>query len=317
MKKEILAGISTGNLRRRKRIQIGQVQLFTMALPIIIALIIFCYLPMFGIIIAFKDFKFDRGIFGSEWVGFKNFYFFFQSSDFVRVVRNTLLYNTAFIIFSTAVSVSLAIMLSHIGRKRFVKFYQSAMFLPNFLSWVVVSFMAMTFFNYQNGILNIIIQRFGGEPVSWYNTPEYWPVILIFFNVWKGAGYNSLIYYSSILGIDTSIYESAELDGCKTMGKIFYITIPLLRPTMITLILLAIGNIFRADFGLFYQIPLNSGSLMNTTDVVDTYIYRTFRVTGNAGISSAVGLCQSVIGLILVSVSNFAANKLEEDSGIF
>lgn len=317
MKDVLSTKISTGNLRRKKRIQIGQVQLFTMALPIIIALIIFCYLPMFGIVIAFKDFKFDKGILGSDWVGLKNFYFFFQSSDFVRVVRNTLLYNTAFIIFSTTVSVSLAVMLSHIGRKRLVKFYQSAMFLPNFLSWVVVSFMAMTFFNYQNGIFNIMIQKLGGEAVSWYNTPKYWPFILVFFNVWKGAGYNSLIYYSTILSIDTSIYESAELDGCKTMGKIFYITIPLMRPTMITLILLAIGSIFRADFGLFYQMPLNSGSLMNVTDVVDTYIYRTFRVTGNAGISSAVGLCQSVIGLALVSVSNFVANKVEEDSGIF
>ena len=303
--------------KKRKRIRKDEVQFFTMALPIIIALIIFCYIPMFGTVIAFKDFKFSKGILGSDWIGLKNFEFFFRSSDFTRVVRNTLLYNTAFIVIGTVVSVALAILLSSITRKRAVKFYQGAMLLPHFLSWVVVSFMAMTFLNYQNGIFNIFLQKHGMEAISWYNTPKYWPFILIFFNVWKTAGYNSLIYYSTILGIDTSIYESADIDGCTTLKKIFYITIPLLRPTMITLILLSIGGIFRADFGLFYQLPLNSGSLINVTDVVDTYIYRTFRVTGNAGISSAVGLCQSVMGLILVLVSNKVANKIEEGSGIF
>ena len=308
--------VTSKNLKHR-RIQIEQVQLFTMALPIIIALIIFCYLPMFGIVIAFKDFKINKGILGSSWVGLKNFAFFFQSTDCWRVVRNTLLYNTAFIILNTFFSVSFAIALSNMRKKGLLKFYQSAMFLPYFLSWVIVSFMALAFLNYNNGIFNSVIEKMGGDPVSWYNTPKYWPFILIFFNVWKGAGYNSLIYYSSIIGIDSSIYESAEIDGCTALKKIYYITLPLLRPVMITLILLSIGNIFRADFGLFYQLPLNSGTLINVTDVVDTYIYRTFRVTGNAGISSAVGLCQSVIGLILVSLSNTVANKIEEGSGIF
>lgn len=300
-----------------KRMSVDQLQLFTMTVPIIIALIIFCYIPMFGVVIAFKDFKISRGIFGSEWVGLKNFMFFFQSTDCWRVVRNTLLYNTAFIILNTFFSVFFAVALSHMSNKKVMKAYQSAMFIPYFLSWVIVSFMALSFLNYNNGILNVIIKKLGGEPISWYNTPKYWPVILIFFNVWKGAGYNSLIYYSSILGIDSSLYESAEIDGCTTVKKIRYITLPLLKPVMITLILLSIGSIFRADFGLFYQLPLNSGSLINVTDVVDTYIYRTFRVTGNAGISSAVGLCQSVIGLVLVSLSNRIANRVEEGSGIF
>lgn len=303
-------------VQKRKKISIDQIQLFVMSIPIIVALIIFCYIPMFGVVIAFKDFKINQGILGSAWVGFKNFAFFFQSSDCWRVVRNTLLYNTAFIILNTFFSVSFAIALSYMTKKGLLRFYQSAMFLPYFLSWVIVSFMALTFLNYNNGIFNVVLRKMGIEPISWYNTPKYWPVILIFFNVWKGAGYNSLIYYSAILGIDASLYESAEIDGCTSVKKIQYITLPLLKPVMITLILLAIGSIFRADFGLFYQLPLNSGSLINVTDVVDTYIYRTFRVTGNAGISSAVGLCQSVIGLVLVSISNAVANRVEEGSGI-
>ena len=304
-------------LKKRKKIPIDQAELFIMSLPIIIALIIFCYIPMFGVIMAFKDFKINLGIFGSQWVGLKNFEFFFKSSDCVRVIRNTLLYNTAFIILNTFFSVSFAIALSYMTQRKILKFYQSAMFIPYFLSWVIVSFMAMTFLNYNSGLLNSFIKRLGLEPVSWYNEPKYWPAILIFFNVWKGAGYNSLIYYSAILGIDSSLYESAEIDGCTSLKKIKYITVPLLKPVMITLILLAIGGIFRADFGLFYQLTLNSGTLLNVTDVVDTYIYRTFKVTGNAGISSAVGLCQSFVGLILVYLSNAAANKIEEQSGIF
>ncbi len=178
---------------KKKKISIDQFQLFTMALPIIIAVIIFCYLPMCGVVIAFKDFKFNKGIFGSDWVGLRNFYFFFKSTDCVRVVRNTLLYNTAFIVLGTTVSVMFAVLLSNLTNKKMLKFYQGTMFLPYFLSWVVVSYMAMTFLNYQNGVFNGIIQKLGGVPVSWYNTPKYWPAILIFFNIWKSAGYNSLM----------------------------------------------------------------------------------------------------------------------------
>jgi len=288
-----------------------------LALPGVIWFLIFAYMPMYGIIIAFKKFNFRKGIWGSDWNGLKNFEFLFRSNDALRIIRNTILYNGAFIIISTVCAIVIAILLDQVKKRRYVKFYQTTMFFPYLVSWVIVGYIARGLFSYDGGIMNRVMAALGKEPVMWYTTKNVWPIILIIMNLWKGIGYNSIMYYGSIMGIDSELFEAAEIDGAGRFSKVRYITLPLLKPTIIVLFIMSIGNMLRADFGLFYYIPDNSGALYAVTDVIDTYIYRALKVTGDFTGSSAVSFVQSVVGLFLVLLSNALIKKWEPENAMF
>lgn len=273
---------------------------------------------MFGIVVAFKDINFTKGIFASDWIGFKNFEFLFQSNDAFIITRNTILYNVAFIVINTAVPIMIAIMLSIIGKKFFQRLFQSLILLPYLISMVIVSYLVYAFFNADYGMLNkSILPALGIDPVIWYSESKYWPFILILVNTWKSAGYQCIIFLSTIIGIDKSYYEAATIDGATVWQQITKITLPLLKPTIIVLVFLGIGKIFYSDFGLFYQVPMNSGILYPTTDVIDTYVYRTMMVLGDFGMSSAAGLFQSVIGFVLVLVSNILVRRISPEDALF
>ncbi len=293
-----------------------------MVLPGTIWLLIFSYLPMFGTTLAFKDFKISPGGFiesfmNSEWVGLKNFEFLFTSGDAFRITRNTVVYNLIFIILGLVFAVFVAIILSEIANKKLGKIYQTSMLFPHFLSWVIVSYFVFSFLSFDKGMLNSVLNTFGIDPVQWYSEPKYWPFILVFMNVWKGVGYGSIVYLAAIVGIDRTYYEAATIDGASKWQQIKNITIPLLIPLMIVLTIMAIGGIFRSDFGLFYQIPRNSAVLYPVTDVIDTYIYKGLMNMGNIGMSTAAGLYQSVVGFILIMATNFIVKKIDPEYGLF
>lgn len=296
--------------------------LLLMVLPGTIWFLIFAYLPMFGAILAFKDFRISRdgffaSVFNSKWVSFKNFEYLFTTNDAYIITRNTILYNVVMIILGLVVAVGFAILLSELANKRMAKVYQTGMFLPHFLSWVIISYFAFTFLSMDKGTLNQIITYFGGDPVSWYSETKYWPFIIVLVGIWKSVGYNSVIYLAAITGIDRSYYEAAVIDGATKWKQIRYITIPLLRPLMIILTILAIGGIFRSDFGLFYQLPKDAGALYPVTNVIDTFVYRGLINMGDIGMSTAAGLYQSIVGLILILCANYIVRKIEKDHAIF
>ncbi len=304
------------NKKRKLREPKSQIEMFIMSIPTIVLLFIFCYIPMFGLILAFKDYKINLGILGSPWIGFENFRFFFQSSDFVRIVRNTLGYNFVFILLGNIVQVIFAIFLSIITSRKALKVYQTTMFLPYFLSWVAVAYMALTFLDFNNGMFNNILKALGMTPVSWYSEPSKWPPIIVCFHLWKGMGYHTLVYYAAILNIDSELYDAAKIDGCSTLQTIKNIILPMLSHTIIIFAILAIGNIFKGDFGLFYSLPQGNQVLNPTTDIIDTYIYRTLIQTGDVGISSAVGMMQSLVGCVLILATNAIVNKIDKDSAL-
>lgn len=292
-----------------------------MVLPATIWFVIFSYIPMFGVVIAFKDLKlrgkgFLDSIISSKWVGFRNFEFLFKTQDAWVITRNTVLYNLVFIFLGLIVSVSIAIILTEISHKKLGKLLQTGMFLPYFLSMVVISYFVFIFLS-DKGLMNNIITSLGGKSVGWYLDPRPWPIILVVTNLIKGAGYGSVIYLASIAGIDRSYYEASMIDGATKRQQIKYITLPMLKPVMIMLTLLAIGGIFRGDFGLFYQVPRNSGVLYPVTDIIDTYVYRSLATLGDFGMSSAAGLYQSVVGFVLIMLSNYIVGKLDNDSALF
>lgn len=292
--------------------------LWLMALPGIIYLLLNNYLPMFGTIIAFKNINYAKGIWKSDWVGFKNFEYLFSTSDAFIITRNTLLYNTVFIVITLICSVSLAIMLNEVRKQLAKKFYQSALLLPYFLSAVIVAYLVYSLLSSEYGFLNkIVLPIFGQDPVSWYNEPKYWPYILVIVNTWKGVGYSCVIYIAAIVGIDNEYYEAAKIDGASKWQQIRHITVPLLMPVITTMVLLSIGRIFYADFGLFYQVPLDSGMLLPVTNVIDTYVYRGLLQLGDLGMSSAAGLYQSLVGFVLVLVSNAIVRKFNRDQALF
>lgn len=294
-----------------------QFQIFSLAIPAVVLIFVFCYLPMIGIIIAFKDFKFAQGVFGSAWSGFRNFEFFFRSNDALRVIRNTLSYNIVFILLGMLLSVSFALFVAFIRKHFITRFYQSAMILPNLMSWVVVAYISLILLNYDNGMLNRVLQWFGKDAISWYSEPKYWPFIISISHFWKTTGYSCLVYYASIIAIDESLYEAARIDGATTGQCIRNITIPLISNTLAVLLILSVGNIFSGDFGLFYQMPQNSGHLVEVTDIINTYTFRTLMVTGNPGVAAAVGLMQSTMGFILVCLTNFIVKKIDSDNAMF
>lgn len=292
--------------------------LMLIALPGIAYLIINNYIPICGLFLAFKDYNFMKGVFKSDWCGFNNFKFLFATKDALIMTRNTLLYNIAFIIFGTIFSIIIAIMLCELGKRMRVKLFQAALLLPNLLSWVVIGFVAYAFLNADTGFINkTILAGLGKESVAWYTYQAAWPVILIIVFLWKNAGYQSIVYMSSIGGIDSSLYEAAALDGATKMQQIFQITLPMLKPTIITLVLMSIGRIFYSDFGLFYQVPQNSGALYNVTQTIDTYVYRGLMELNDVGMSAAAGFYQSIVGFILVLIANTIVRKIDSDNALF
>ena len=309
---------SGGDVQKKKKKILSFLPLYFMMLPGFIYLIINNYIPMAGIVIAFKKYNVKKGIFGSDWVGLSNFEYLFGTQDSLIIIRNTLLYNISFIIVNMVVGVILAIMITDVLNKKMRKIYQSSILIPFTISIVVVSYIVFAFLSQENGMLNKSILPFWGrEAVNWYSEPKYWPGILIFVNCWKGVGYGTLLYIAAIVGIDKGFYEAARLDGASKWQEIRYITLPLIQPTVVTLLLLGIGRIFYSDFGLFYQVPQNSGALFSVTNTIYTYVYRALISSGGIGRSSAAGVFQSIVGFVLVMISNWVTKKLSPENAIF
>lgn len=300
----------------KKRI-IRYIPIYIMALPGLIYLFINNYMPLPGLILAFKKYNAKKGIFRSDNVGFKNFKYLFATKDAFVITRNTILYNLLFILVNTVLAVFVAILLAEMTSK-LKQIYQIIILLPFMISMVIVSYLVFGFLSNDNGFMNnTLLPALGKDPVQWYMEKKYWPFILTFVNAWKVIGYNCIIYLSTILGIDRGIYESAAIDGAGKWMQIRKITIPLLKPTVIMMTLLAIGRIFYSDFGLFYQVPQNQGALFAVTNTIDTYVYRGLLELGNMSMSSAAGLYQSIVGFIFVLTANLIVRKFEPESALF
>lgn len=297
--------------------------LFLMLLPGVILLIINNYIPMVGVLLAFKNFKqytanFFLNFWKSEWVGLQNFKFFTDTPDAFNYTRNTILYNLTFIILGLVLSVFFAVALNELKNRKLSKLYQTTMFLPYFLSWVVVGYLVFAFLSEEKGFIDkTLLPSLGMESISWYAEPKYWPFILTGVQLWKMTGYNSVVYLAAIAGIDTEYYEAATVDGASKWQQIRKITLPLLTPLMTIMTLLAVGKIFCADFGLFFNIPRNVGALYDTTQVIDTAIYNSLQNLGDIGMSSAVGLYQAAIGFFLVLGTNYVVRKIDPEKALF
>lgn len=291
--------------------------LLGLTLPAVAWFLVFAYAPMLGLVIAFQKYSPAKGIFGSEFVFLDNFRFFFGSQDFVRVTVNTLVLNTLFILATNFVAILMAIALSEIKNKYFKKVSQSVIILPHFISWTVVALLIEAFLKTEGGFVNNILATFGAEPIKFMQTSELWPAILTILRVWQGAGYSSIVYLAAITGFDQSMYEAARVDGATRLQCITRITLPLLRPTVVLLLLMAVGKIFNGDFGMVYAIVGNNTLLYPTTDIIDTYVYRQLMEQSNMGMSSAVGLWQSIMGFIMVVIMNKVTKKIDSDSALF
>jgi putative aldouronate transport system permease protein len=292
--------------------------LLILALPGILLLFVNNYMPMFGIFLAFKDLNYTKGIWASDWVGFDNFKFLFASNDAWAIIKHTLFYNLTFLVINTVLAVFLALLLNEVKNKFLSKFFQSTMLLPYFISMVIVGYLVFGFLNPELGFVNkSILEPMGKDPVAWYASPQYWPYILTLVNTWKSIGYMSVVYLAAIVGIDSEYYEAALIDGASRWKQMTKITIPLIMPVIIVMTLLAIGRIFNADFGLFYQATMASGMLKSTTDVIDTYVYNALLVTGDTGLASSAGLLQSVVGFILVLTVNFIVKRFSKENALF
>lgn len=296
--------------------------LLTMVLPGAIWLLLIRYLPMFGIVIAFKNYRaykpntFWNNIVKSEWVGLKNFQFL-KSPDTLVMIRNTLGYNILWIILGLIISLTFAVMMSELSVKFAAKAYQTLMFFPYFLSWVVASYFVLAFLDPTSGMIPALQKSLGYKPTSFYHDTTYWPLILTLANLWKNVGYSAVLYLAAITGIDTTLYEAAAVDGATKTQQIWHITLPGIRTMVIILLIMNVGKIFNSDFGLFYNVPQNSGSLYPVTQVIDTYVYRAYANTHNMGMSSAAGLLQSVVGFICILTTNAIVKKIDPESTLF
>lgn len=303
------------NLRKKAKLR-RFIPIYIMMLPGLIYLFINNYMPLPGLVIAFKQYNARMGIFGSKFVGFKNFEYLFKTSDAWVITRNTILYNIAFIIVNTVMAILVAVILSELNGKR-KKVYQSVILLPNLISSVIIGYLVFSFFSVENGFVNnTILPLFGIDPMDWYSDPKYWPYIIIFVSAWKSVGYNCIVYLATIMGFDRAYYESALVDGATRWKQFTYITLPLLKPTIIMLTLMAVGRIFYSDFGLFYQVPMNQGALYSVTNTIDTYVYRGLLQLGNISMSAAAGLYQSIVGFILVLGANMLVRRVDKDSAL-
>jgi len=296
----------------------AQLPLLLMTVPGMLYLFINNYIPICGLFIAFKDIDYSKGIFKSDWNGFENFKYLFRTEDAFIITRNTILYNLTFIILNVVICVAVAVMLSEVSKKFMMKFYQTALLFPHLISIIIIAYIAYAFLNSDTGFINHSIQEaIGRDPINFYADPKYWPFILVIVQVWKTMGYTSIIYFSAILGIDRSLYEAAVVDGAGKMKQIFYITLPLLRPTIITMVLMNVGRIFYSDFGLFLQVPMNQGALFNVTNTIDTYVYRALLLNNDIGMASAAGLYQSIVGFLLVLGANLLVRKMDPENALF
>lgn len=286
--------------------------------PGLVYLLINNYIPMAGILLAFKKVNYTLGIFKSPWCGLSNFKYLFKTKDAAIIFRNTVLYNLAFIVLGTAAAVATAILLGEVKKKKLLKIYQTSILLPHILSTAVIAYLAFAFLSKDSGFLNnAIIKPLGGEAISWYSKPKYWPYILTFIQLWRSVGYTTIMYYATLVGIDTSYYEAAVIDGASTWDQIRYITLPCLKTTIITLTIMNLGRMFYSDFGLFYQVPMNNGLLFNATNTLDTYVYRGLLELNDIGRASAACFIQSVLGFVLVWGANALTRKVDPDSAVF
>lgn len=307
----------TKNKIRKKRMIVEDLQLYSLCVIPVVMLVLFRYVPMAGIIMAFKNYRYDKGIFGSEWVGLQNFKVFLSGGEFPRLVRNTLGINFMCIVVGIMAAMALAILMFNVVGKYKVKTYQTIFILPHFISWVMVAYVVYTLLAPNEGIFNNILKTIGREPVDWYAKPELWPAILVICNTWKVVGMNSIYYYSSLIGIDSTLFEAADVDGATSWQKIRYVMIPSMVPIVTILFIMSIGGIFGGDFGLFYQVPKNIGALYETTDVITTYNFRVMKVMHNMGLGTAISLFQSLIGITLVLITNALSKKVDSSLGLF
>jgi putative aldouronate transport system permease protein len=291
--------------------------LFFMAAPMVLLVIVLQYIPMAGLILAFKNYRYDRGIFGSAWNGLENFRFLFISGAGFLITKNTILYNLVNLITSQVLAIIVAVMITEIPGKFFKKTCQSVIFLPYFISWVIVGTFVYNIFNYEIGALNTFLKSIRMEPVNLYGIPAAWPFIICFFNGWKWCGYNSVIYIAAITAIDPECYEAADIDGANILQKIWSITMPSIRPTITIMMLLNIGRILRGDFEMFYQIVGNTGQLFNATDVIDTFVFRSLLTNANIGMNAAATLYQSVLCFAIIMVVNHVVKKVEAEYSLF
>ncbi|MCM1217437.1 MAG: ABC transporter permease subunit [Lachnospiraceae bacterium] len=314
-KADIKSKKKAGSVKRRQTKM--ALALFSMMVPGLVYLIINNYIPMAGLIIAFKRFDYSKGIWGSDWVGLSNFTYLFKTQDAFNIVRNTVGYNLTFIFLGNLLAVTVAIMLNNLRGTMNKKLYQTIILIPYLISMVVVSYIVFGFLSQENGFLNKMISSLGGHPISWYTTSKYWPVIFTVINLWKGFGYNSILYYATVIGIDSSLYEAALVDGANRWQQIWHVTLPGLKSTIITMVLLAIGRMFYSDFGLFYQVPMRSGLISSVTDTIDVFVYKGLTQLNDIGRASAAGFLQSVLGFILVLTANFIVRKIDEENALF
>ena len=292
--------------------------LYLMMLPGALYLLINNYFPISGLVVAFKDYDYGKGIWGSDWAGLENFEFLFKNSTAWVITRNTILYNLLFIALNTVIGVCIAILLNEIRNKTALKVYQTVILLPYLFSRIIISYVVFAFLSTDTGLLNKgILQPLGMASVSWYNEAKYWPIILPIVNTWKAFGFQSIIFFATVVALDDSYFEAAQLDGASKLQQIWYITLPFLKPVVVMMTLLAVGKIFYSDFGLFYQVTQNSGAIFSTTNTIDTYVYRALTQMGDVGMASAAGVYQSVVGFILVLVVNLAVKKLSPEDAMF
>lgn len=305
--------------RRSKRRSLRRfLPLYLMLVPGLAYLAVNNYLPLFGLAIAFKDINYRKGIWNSDWIGFRNFEYLFKTSDAWLITRNTLLYNAAFIVLGLALAVAIAILISEIRNRFASRLYQSIILLPFLISIILVSYLVYAMLSMDTGFLNkSVLPALGLDPIDWYSEPKYWPFILTAVHLWKGAGYSCIVFLAAIVGIDPEYYEAAKLDGASKWMQIRKITMPMITPVVIMLTLLGIGRIFYSDFGLFYQVPMNSGALFETTNVIDTYVFRGLMQLGDIGMSSAAGFYQSLVGFVLVLVSNYVVRTINKENALF
>lgn len=303
----------------KKKIRWRQVLPFYICvLPGLLYLIMNNYIPMFGIVIAFKKLNFSKGIFGSDWCGFDNFRFLFATKDAWQITRNTILYNVLFFIIGTVLAIMLAIFINEITAKKLSKIYQTIILLPYLMSWVIVGYLSYAFLSSETGLVNnSILKALGLGPVNFYQDKTYWPFILVLVYVWKNVGYSMIIYLSSIVGINTDYYEAAKIDGASKWQQIKAITLPLLKPTVITMFILSIGQVFRSDFGLFYQVPRNSGAIYAVTRTIDVYVYQALIQSSDYAMSSAASVYQSICGFVLIVAANQIVKKYNKESALF
>lgn len=287
-----------------------------MLVPSLLLVIVFSYIPMGGIVIAFKKYNYVKGIFGSPWNGLTNFRFLFLTGKIWSLLKHTMLYNIAFIVFGMMVEVGFAVMLNEMRSVAFKKITQSMMFLPHFISWVVVATIMLNIFGV-HGVVNNILGMMGLGNFNLYGQIKQWPLVMILLKLWKSSGYGCVVYLAAIVGINPEIYEAAKIDGANIWQRIFRITLPSLKPTIVIMLLLAIGGIFRGDFGMFYQIIGSNQLLLESSDILDTYVYRSLISGSNMGMTAAASLLQSVLCFITINLVNFTVKKIEPDYSLY